>query len=132
MATITVKLTDKHKDVLGRIRRGRRRSMPKLAAKITAVLRKSLNTPYPPASVPPNKPHRRTGNLRDKTFAKAVNQYSVRVYSQAHYSSFMEEGWGDRRDGKAARPFLLQPLIDKRLELRDIIKNELQSSMREA
>lgn len=68
------------------------------AVVVQSEMKKSLNTPYPPASKPGEFPHYRTGNLREsividpKTPAECAAQGRVRIgyAKRAHYGAILE------------------------------------------
>jgi HK97 gp10 family phage protein len=80
-------------------------TMEKIAAHIVRKIKADLNTPYPPASVAGEAPHRRTGNLRasvDYWINRKTLEVNIGVNIDAPYWEYLEFGTVNM----ASRPFL--------------------------
>ena len=69
-----------------------RKAMETVARRETQRLKRSLSTPYPPASSPFKKPHRRTGNLQ-RGAKYIVNTRGVfQLVTSVGYGKFLQKG----------------------------------------
>jgi hypothetical protein len=65
-------------------------------------LRKNLSTPFPPASMPGEFPHRRTGELQRRTrYTVNRSKLTLSLYADAKHAPFVEK----------TRPFLTRSLF---------------------
>ena len=85
-------------------------------------IRRSLNTPWPPASEPGQPPAKRSGLLRSDidVWQEELNSFRVGIRddSKAHYAKFLEIGTSIM----AARPFLRPALLKVMEKIRRIMK----------
>lgn len=109
--------------VLHALMRGRRSiegSAQSAARKIEREFRGVVSTAYPPASVPGEPPHLRTGHYRDSIRAKATgtNGYAARIRIESDDMVAVWTEFGTHRDG---RPYML-PRPHWRTELPGIVR----------
>lgn len=71
---------------------------------------------YPPASLPLQPPHLRTGNLQDSIKVLEITENKAIVGALADYAGFLEEGTSKM----IQRPFLITAVLSKINEFRDL------------
>ena len=88
------------------------------AAEVLATrMRNNLSEDYPPASMPGQSPHRRTGNLQASVEVKKPQPLKRLVGSSAAYAKFLEFGTSKM----AARPWALKSLMQAKNDLNQVI-----------
>lgn len=103
-----------------------KRAAEKLAQELLVETKRSISTPYPPASTPGHPPHLRTGKLRGSLYTrvwKGRDGWVATVGSNLNYSYWLE--FGTRR--MRPRPFLRPALAKIRARIISIIYPEFQS-----
>lgn len=103
--------------------------MEKVAAHIVRKIKADLNTPYPPASVPGEAPHRRTGNLRasvDYWINRKTLEVDIGVNVDAPYWQYLEFGTVNM----APRPFLRTNIVKNAMAAQRRIEREAAAAAR--
>lgn len=77
--------------IMSKINRAIERSHVIVVDKIVTALKKSINIPFPPASLRGRPPRRRTGNLRMSVKRRRINKRSIGINALL-YGKFLERG----------------------------------------
>lgn len=93
--------------IIKRTRAATTKALDQVMNEMTTVIKRKINKPYPPASVPGRPPHRRTGFLHDRT--EVVRKGRKFIVRTPQYGIWLEGGTGRMR----ARPFI-RPVIDQK------------------
>ena len=91
--------------IIKRTRAATTKALDQVMNEMTTVIKRKINKPYPPASVPGRPPHRRTGFLHDRT--EVIRKGRTFVIRTPQYGIWLEGGTRKM----AARPFVL-PTIE--------------------
>ncbi len=103
--------------------------MENVAASIVRKIKADLNTPYPPASVPGEAPHKRTGNLRasvDYWINRRSLEVEIGVNVNAPYWEYLEFGTVNMD----ARPFLRTNIVKNAMAAQRRIEKEAARATR--
>jgi len=101
--------------------------LERAAAVVKRTMRRLLNTPYPPASVAGESPHKRTGNLQG-SIDVWVNRKTLQVYvgpaeigskgKPANYGLWLE--FGTRK--MDPRPFMKRALVQEQTRVKNTLE----------
>lgn len=103
------------------VRRAVAEGMGRAAEHVKRTMRRLINVPYPPASLPGESPHRRTGNLR-RSINIWLNKQTLQVWvgptDAANYGIYLE--YGTKR--MAPRPFMFKALKQEGTKVKNIMQ----------
>lgn len=94
--------------IIRRTRTAQKKAFDQIRVEMTEAIRKTIKTPYPPASTPGTPPHMRTGFLKDNTGAGGKGR--TIVIRTPQYGIYLEGG----TPKMAMRPFILPAIHDQR------------------
>ena len=105
--------------------------MEKASLEFVKLVKRKINTPYPPASRPGEPPHRRTGNLR-ANIDYWINRKELKVMigptEDAEYGIYLE--YGAPRANLEPRPFLKPSMDEMAPRVQSIVGRAAQTAFK--